>query len=104
MWIYEKRLIYPVKIKRPNLRMAKLIAMLLGGPNGEMTAANTYLMQRYTMPLDSVKAILTDIGVYVTKWRLTSQLPTLLYIIAKALRSAFACTGPGKDYFAQSPV
>lgn len=67
MWIYEKRLIYPVRIKRPNLRMAKLIAMLLGGPNGEMTAANTYLIQRYTMPLDSVRATLTDIGIYVTK-------------------------------------
>ena len=81
MWIYEKRLIYPVKIKRPNLRMAKLIAMLLGGPNGEMTAANTYLMQRYTMPLDSVKAILTDIG---------TEAPEMFLSGANAFFDAFA--------------
>ena len=62
MWIYEKRLIYPVKIKRPNARMAKLIAMLYAGANGELTAGVTYLNQRYYMPDDTCKAILTDIG------------------------------------------
>lgn len=62
MWIYEKRLIYPVKIMRPNVRMAKLIAMLYGGANGELTAGVTYLNQRYSMPDDTCKAILTDIG------------------------------------------
>lgn len=62
MWIYEKKLIYPVKNLRPNARMAKLIAMLLGGPNGEMTASTTYLNQRYCMPVGCVQATLTDIG------------------------------------------
>ena len=62
MWIYEKRLIYPLGDIRPNPRMAKLTAMLLGGPNGEFTAATTYLNQRYCMPCGAVQAILTDIG------------------------------------------
>ena len=47
---------------RPNPRMAKLIAMLLGGANGELTASLTYLNQRYCMPSPEVVAILTDIG------------------------------------------
>lgn len=62
MWIYQKRLIYPLPYLKPNPRMAKLIANLLGGPSGEFSASTTYLNQRYCMPLDSVKAILTDIG------------------------------------------
>ncbi len=62
MWIYEKKMIYPVRISRPNPRMARHIAFLLGGQNGEMTASITYLNQRYCMPLNSVKAVLTDIG------------------------------------------
>lgn len=67
MWIYEKRLIYPIGDIKPNPKMAKTIAMLLGGPNGEMTASVTYLNQRYCMPCAAVSAILTDIGVDVTK-------------------------------------
>ena len=62
MWIYEKRLLYPINIKKCNPRMATLIAMLYGGPNGELSAGVTYLNQRYSMPDDTCKAILTDIG------------------------------------------
>lgn len=62
MWIYEKKLIFPVRITRPNARMAKFIAMLYGGANGELTAGVTYLTQRYSMPDDVCRAILTDIG------------------------------------------
>ena len=62
MWIYEKKLIYPLGNIRPNPRMAKLIAMLLGGANGELTASLTYLNQRYCMPCPQVAAILSDIG------------------------------------------
>lgn len=62
MWIYEKRLIYPIKIAQPNPRLAKLIAMLLGGPAGELSASMTYLNQRYCMPNETVRAILTDVG------------------------------------------
>ena len=62
MWIYEKRLIYPVKICNPNPRMAKIIAGLLGSSAGELTASMTYLNQRFYMPDKSSTAILTDIG------------------------------------------
>ena len=62
MWIYEKRLIFPLKHLTPNPRMAKLIAMLNGGPNGEISAGLQYLNQRYYITNEKVKAVLTDIG------------------------------------------
>ena len=62
MWAYEKRLQYPVSIKRKNLRLAKYLITQYGGSNGEMAAALRYLNQRYTMPDNRGKALLTDIG------------------------------------------
>ncbi len=62
MWSYDKKLEYPVKIARPNPALAKVIVSQLGGPHGELGAAMRYLSQRYSMPYDEVKAILTDIG------------------------------------------
>ena len=50
MWIYEKRLQYPMKVKKPNARLAGIIVEALGGPDGEVGAAMRYLSQRYTMP------------------------------------------------------
>jgi spore coat protein JC len=62
MWIYEKKLQYPVKIKTPNPRLATAILSALGGPDGELGAATRYLNQRYTMPDSRVIGVLTDIG------------------------------------------
>ena len=62
MWIYEKKLQYPVKIKTPNPRLATAILSALGGPDGEMGAATRYLNQRYTMPDSRVIGVLTDVG------------------------------------------
>jgi len=62
MWIYEKKLQYPVNIKSKNIEMAKYIITQLGGPDGELGAAMNYLNQRYTMPTSKAKALLTDIG------------------------------------------
>jgi len=62
MWIYEKKLEYPVKIKTPNAESAKVIISQLGGPDGELAASLRYLNQRYTMPWDKTKGMLTDIG------------------------------------------
>ena len=62
MWAYEKRLQYPVDIKKKNLRVAKYLVTQYGGSNGEMAAALRYLNQRYTMPDNRGKALLTDIG------------------------------------------
>ncbi|QEK12758.1 hypothetical protein FQB35_10690 [Crassaminicella thermophila] len=62
MWIYEKKLQYPVKITCKDPRMAQYVMTQLGGPDGELSAALTYLNQRYKMPTKKAKALLTDIG------------------------------------------
>lgn len=62
MWIYEKKLQYPVRIKNPNPAFAKLIISQYGGPHGELGASLRYLSQRYSMPYPELRAILTDIG------------------------------------------
>ena len=62
MWKYVKTLEYPVNIKKKDLRLAKLLVTQYGGANGELAAAWRYLNQRYTMPDDKGKALLTDIG------------------------------------------
>ncbi len=62
MWQYQRTLQYPVNIKNPDPRLAKLILTQFGGPDGELGAAMRYLSQRYTMPYSEVVASLTDIG------------------------------------------
>ena len=62
MFNYQKKLQYPVNIKKKDLRMAKLLVTQYGGSNGELGAALRYLNQRYTMPDNMGKAVLTDIG------------------------------------------
>jgi len=62
MWQYEKKLQYPVKIANPNPKYAQIIISQYGGPDGELGASMRYLSQRYSMPYDELKGILTDIG------------------------------------------
>ena len=62
MWIYEKKLQHPVKIKNPNPRLAGVIISQLGGPDGEIGASMRYLNQRYSMPTGEAAGMLTDIG------------------------------------------
>ena len=62
MWKYSKKLQFPVNIRNKNLKMAKTIISQYGGPQGELSAALRYLNQRYTMPDEKGKALLTDIG------------------------------------------
>lgn len=62
MWQYEKKLQYPVKIKNPNPKLAKIIISQFGGPDGELAASMRYLSQRYSMPYAELKGLLTDIG------------------------------------------
>ena len=68
MFIYDKKLQYPVKIARPNPRLASLIISQYGGPDGELGASLRYLSQRYSMPFDELKGLLTDIGIEVYFW------------------------------------
>ena len=62
MWVYEKKLEYPIRIKNPNPKLAKIICTQYGGPDGELGASLRYLSQRFSMPFPELKAILTDIG------------------------------------------
>lgn len=62
MWQYEKKLQYPVNIKNPNPKYAQIIISQYGGPDGELGASMRYLTQRYSMPYNEVKGILTDVG------------------------------------------
>lgn len=62
MWTYEKKLQYPVKITRPNPKLAQLIISQYGGPDGELGASLRYLSQRYAMPYPELKGLLTDVG------------------------------------------
>ena len=63
MFVYEKKLQYPVNIRRPNPALAKFIISQYGGPDGELGASMRYLSQRYSMPYPELKGLLTDIGV-----------------------------------------
>lgn len=62
MWTYEKKLQFPVNIQTPDPAFAKIVITQIGGPDGELSASMRYLNQRYTMPYDQIKAMLTDIG------------------------------------------
>ena len=62
MWLYDKKLQYPVSIKNRDMKMAKLMFAQYGGADSELSAGLRYLTQRYSMPLDSLKGLLTDIG------------------------------------------
>ena len=73
MWIYEKRLQHPVKIKNPNPALAKVIVSQLGGPDGELAASLRYLNQRYTAPWSEIKGVLTDIGVSVSEYDISKH-------------------------------
>ena len=81
MFIYEKKLQYPVKIKNTNPKLASVIISQYGGPDGELGASLRYLSQRYSMPYPELRAILTDIGISV------SEMPLLG---SKTLFEAFA--------------
>ena len=62
MFKYNKKLQYPINIDKKDLKMAKYLVTQYGGANGELGAALRYLNQRFTMPDDRGKALLTDIG------------------------------------------
>lgn len=81
MWIYDRKLQYPVKIKNPNANYAKIIISQLGGPDGELAASMRYLHQRYSMPYREVVGILTDIG---------TEAPEMFLSGANAFFDAFA--------------
>lgn len=62
MWIYQKKLEFPVNITTPDLRVARALMAQYGGPDSELAAGCRYLTQRFSMPDDRVRATLNDIG------------------------------------------
>lgn len=83
MFVYEKQLQYPIKIKRTNPALAKIIISQYGGPDGELGASLRYLSQRYTMPVQELKATLTDIG--VEELNHLEMIGTIVYQLTKDL-------------------
>ncbi len=81
MFVYEKKLQYPVKIANTNPKLAAIIISQYGGPDGELGASLRYLSQRYSMPYDELKGLLTDIG---------REAPEMFHSGANAFFDAFA--------------
>ena len=67
MFVYEKKLQYPVRIAHTNPDLATIILTQYGGPDGELGASLRYLYQRYSMPFPELKGLLTDIGTEASK-------------------------------------
>lgn len=80
MWVYEKKLQYPVKVSTCNPYLAKLLVEQYGGADGELAAALRYLNQRYTLP-DRVKGLLTDIG--TEEFAHLEMIATMIYKLTK---------------------
>lgn len=81
MWIYEKKLQFPVRVDTTNPRLAAMIIEQFGGADGELSAGIRYLTQRWTMPTGKVKALLTDIGTEeLAHWEIIG---TLAYRLVK---------------------
>ena len=83
MWIYEKKLQYPVNIKTPNAKLAGVIISQLGGPDGEVGASLRYLSQRYIMPDRKIIGMLTDIG--TEELAHVEMVSAILYQLTKGL-------------------
>lgn len=81
MWKYVKTLQYPINIKNKDLKMAKYLVTQYGGANGELAAAWRYLNQRYTMPDDKGKTLLTDIG--TEELAHVEMISTMIYQLTK---------------------
>ncbi|MBE6008165.1 MAG: manganese catalase family protein [Lachnospiraceae bacterium] len=62
MWIYEKKLEFPIDIRKSDAKMAKVIIEQYGGGDGELGAALRYLSQKFAAVTPEAKATLNDIG------------------------------------------
>lgn len=97
MWVYEKKLQYPVNIKQTNPKLAKIIISQYGGPDGELGASLRYLSQRYTVPYPEIKAILTDIG--TEELAHLEMVGTIVYQLTKNLSIEEIKNAGFGDYF-----
>jgi spore coat protein JC len=81
--MYDKKLEYPVRVTKPDVQMAKYLMTQYGGPDGELSAAIRYLNQRYTIPTNRAKGLLTDIGTEeLAHWEMIG---TMIYKLLKGV-------------------
>lgn len=80
MWVYEKKLLYPVEVTTCNPMLAKYLMEQYGGADGELAAALRYMNQRYTVP-DKVIGVLTDIS--TEEFSHLEMLATMIYKLTK---------------------
>ncbi len=97
MWLYEKKLQHPVKIKNPNPQLAQIIISQLGGPDGELAASMRYLHQRYSSPYDEVTGILTDVG--TEELAHLEMIAAILYQLTRNLSEEEIKKSPFATYF-----
>ena len=97
MWIYEKKLQYPVKIKNSNPALAQMIISQLGGPDGEMGASMRYLHQRYSCPYDKITGILTDVG--TEELAHLEIIAAIIYQLTRSLSEEEILHSPFATYF-----
>ena len=97
MFVYEKKLQYPVNIKQTNPQLAKIIITQYGGPDGELGASLRYLSQRFTMPLPELKGTLTDIG--TEELGHLEMIGAIVYQLTKGLTEKEIKDAGFEDYF-----
>ena len=101
MIVYEKRLQYPIHIRKPNPKLASIIISQYGGPDGELGASLRYLSQRYSMPNSKVKALLTDIG---TELGHLEMVGTLVHQLTRNLKDSELENSAFAPYFVDHGV
>ena len=97
MWIYERKLQYPVNIKTPNPKLATAIITQLGGPDGELGASLRYLNQRYSMPDKEVIGTLTDVG--TEELAHMEMISAIVYQLTRNLSEEEIANSPFATYF-----
>lgn len=97
MWTYEKKLQYPVRIKNPNPTLANIIISQVGGPDGELGASLRYLSQRYSMPYNEIRGILTDIG--TEELAHIEMVSAIIYQLTRNLSETEIASSPYANYF-----
>ena len=97
MWIYERKLQYPVNIKTPNPKLATAIITQLGGPDGELGASLRYLNQRYSMPDKEIIGTLTDIG--TEELAHMEMIASIVYQLTRNLSEKEVSESPFAAYF-----
>lgn len=100
MFSYDKFLQFPIKLKNKNPKLATIIATQYGGPNGELGASLRYLSQRYIMPDEVSKAVLTDIG--TEELGHLEMVGTLVYQLSDGTSGKDWLAGQSAEYYADN--